>query len=344
MRTILSLKNSKTGRPKILYYHRICDRKEDFFPVPDLAVSKNNFEKQMEFIKEEFNVLPLDVIVDRFKKGKALSYRDIAITFDDGYIDNYTYAFPILKRYGLPATIFLPTGYIGSDRLFWWDKLALILKAARSKEIEWKTFPLNLFSFKLKSLLRKTVSRETSLTPLTNYLKGIGTKRREEAIEYLEEKLLNGACFSLPPRLFLSWKEIKEMSGNGIAFGSHSHSHAILTEINDDVMVQELIFSKEIIKENIGTEVKAFSYPDGCVDYRVKRKVIEAGYDYAVKTNRYVTQDILDIYLIPRKMVKECHSKGYFNEFSKAMFTMELSGMYNHLLLRDSRRRNPYKC
>ena len=90
------LTNNSKSAPVIFYYHRVCNPEDDFLSSPDLVVSKNNFENQMEFIKEQFNVLPLDVIIDRLKKGKTLSSRDVAITFDDGYIDNYIHAYPIL--------------------------------------------------------------------------------------------------------------------------------------------------------------------------------------------------------------------------------------------------------
>lgn len=335
--------NNGKSAPLIFYYHRVCNPEDDFLSSPDLVVSKNNFERQMEFIKEEFNVLPLDVMIDHFKKGKTLSCRDIAITFDDGYIDNYVNAYPILKKYGIPASIFLTTGYIGSNNLLWWDRLSLIIKAMRGANITWDDFSSGLLTRELKNLLSNEKKLKRSLTPLTNYLKSVGLHKRESIIQYLGKIILKSDNLLSHQRVFLSWQEIKEMSGNGITFGSHSHTHAILTEMDDACMNREISLSKELIRENIGSEPEGFSYPDGCFDERVKASVIKTAYHYAVQTNRLAKRYRPDIYSIPRKMIKESHSTGYFNRFSKALFTMELYNTADRLFLRGVRRKNPYK-
>ena len=337
------LTNNGKSVPLIFYYHRVCDPEDDFLASPDLVVSKNNFEKQMQFIKEEFNVLPLDVVIGHFKKGKRLSCRDIAITFDDGYIDNYINAYPILKKYSIPATIFITTGYIGSNNLLWWDRLSLIIKAMRNTEIKWDDFSSALLTRKLKNILSNKKALKRSLTPLTDYLKSIGGDKRETIIHELGKTVLNSESFLPRQRIFLSWQEIKEMSGNGITFGSHSHTHAILTEIDGESLNRELSLSKELIRENMGVEVKGFSYPDGCLVDRVKGAVIKNGYHYAVQTNRSGTRYLPDIYSIPSKMIKESHSTGCFNGFSKALFAVELFDTADRLFLRGVRRKNPYK-
>jgi len=199
------LTNNSKYVPLIFYYHRVCDPEDDFLASPDLVVSNNNFEKQMQFIKEEFNVLPLDVAIGHFKKGKRLSCRDIAITFDDGYIDNYINAYPILKKYGISATIFITTGYIGSSNLLWWDRLSLIIKAMRNTEIKWGDFSSDLLTRGLKNILSNKKNLRRSLTPLTDYLKSVGVHKREEIIQYLGKIILNSESF-LPrgERVFLS--------------------------------------------------------------------------------------------------------------------------------------------
>jgi peptidoglycan/xylan/chitin deacetylase (PgdA/CDA1 family) len=103
----------------VLMYHSVNPQGE---PKRDpLVVTPRTFEKQMRFLKQHrYNVLPLETIADLFKEGKRLPARLVAITLDDGYKDNYTYAFPILKKYGLPATMFIITGEVGRpDRLSW---------------------------------------------------------------------------------------------------------------------------------------------------------------------------------------------------------------------------------
>ena len=328
--------------PLVLYYHRVCDRSNDLLSSPDLIVYRDNFAKQMKFLKENFNVVSLDDIARGIIEGNKVSRRDIAITFDDGYVDNYTHAFPILKDLGLPATIFLTTEYIGTARLFWWDKLGLIFKEMKGKEVNWRSFPLDLFSSELIDLFDSALQRKEKRTPLTNYLKKIGIKGRSKIIEFLEEKFIKGTDISPSDRLFLSWDEIKEMSFHNITFGSHSHSHSILTETENEEVIRELIVSRNLIKNHTGINVTAFSYPDGSLNERTKNHVIDVGYKYAVQTNRKSNMQDFDMFSIPRKMVKERHSRGYIHTFSEAMFTMELSGTASHIYFRDSRRNKLY--
>ncbi len=92
----------------VLMYHRVSDRIND----PDVTVSDKNFERQMSYLKKNFNVVSLDDMVDRYKQNTKSEKDTVAITFDDGFKDNYTDAYPILKKYNIPATIFIVTGYI----------------------------------------------------------------------------------------------------------------------------------------------------------------------------------------------------------------------------------------
>lgn len=109
----------------IIMYHQILPKPK---PSYKLAVSVKAFERQMQFLKNHhYNVLPLENLVDLIKGKKKIPPRTIAITLDDGYRDNYTYAFPILKKYNLPATIFIIVNEVGRynnelglrDRLSW---------------------------------------------------------------------------------------------------------------------------------------------------------------------------------------------------------------------------------
>jgi len=118
---------NRRGRGVILAYHRIIPRKQvPGFPFfEDLITSLEGFEEQMALLGRRACVLPLDDMFRALREGRKLSSRAVSLTFDDGYADSYHFAFPVLRRHHLPATIFLTTGHVGGARgLFWWDEVA----------------------------------------------------------------------------------------------------------------------------------------------------------------------------------------------------------------------------
>ena len=129
IRSILSkISNRIKGVAIILMYHRICDLEIDPW---GLSVNSDNFEQQLLVLKRKFNVISLTELVERLNQKKSLK-NCVCITFDDGYLDNYLNAKPLLEKYNCPATFFIPTYFIGSSMQFWWDELAeIILKSPK---------------------------------------------------------------------------------------------------------------------------------------------------------------------------------------------------------------------
>jgi len=110
----------------ILVNHRVC-QKIDEWALKSLFINSRNFEKQIQYLCENFRILSLFELVQSIKSGKTLPEKSVVITFDDGYKDVYLSAYPILRKYNIPATIFLVTGHITSQNPFWWDKIAYAL-------------------------------------------------------------------------------------------------------------------------------------------------------------------------------------------------------------------------
>ena len=121
----LRLKN----RAFVLMYHRVLPsaRDETVFVQPGMYVSRETFRRQVAYLSENFNILPLNELVDRTLQGRNIG-GCCAITFDDGWLDNYTVAFPTIMEFQVPATIFLVSGYIGTNRMFWPEELCFYLE------------------------------------------------------------------------------------------------------------------------------------------------------------------------------------------------------------------------
>jgi len=170
-----------------------------------------------------------------------------AVTFDDGYIDNYTIAFPILKKYGIPATIFLTTGLIGTKKKPWWDEVSYALKHTKEKTIIVKG--LGMVSLD-----------EDSESHVCEYLKGLLDGQRVSIVKDIIRK-----CKVRMPdtRLFMDWSMVKRMSRDGITFGAHTVNHPLLTKIPIKKAEEEIRRSRQDIEGHTGKKVYSFVYPNG---------------------------------------------------------------------------------
>lgn len=252
---VLLRHGKNSTRVFILAYHRILEKSEDFlFDEDVISASPELFEDEMKFIKEHFSLINFKSLKENIENGKELPQNPLIVTFDDGYKDNYTNAFPILQKYNLTATIFLTVDYIGTNRIFWWDEVSYYVNGEK------------------KDIL--------------DSLKSVSNKER---IEKIEEFKKTAGC-DVPDinfsRQILNWEEVKEMSDNGIEFGSHTMTHPVLSKVEDKHEFEyEIKQSKKIIEEKIKKEVIVFSYPVGgenSFNDNIKKSVKEAGYDFAV--------------------------------------------------------------
>ena len=256
----------------ILIYHRVCPRTDNWSLAP---LSPESFETQMKYFAQNYEVLSLDRLVQYATSGKSFPEKAVVVTLDDGYKDNYLYAYPILRKYNIPATIFLTTGYIGASELFWWDKVAYIIES----NISIKKLNLNDFGiYSLQSELEKTQVKSI----ICEKLKKLSDNKRKSIIE----KLLDICQVEIPrdlgKKLFLSWKEVKEMDNAGVTFGAHSVNHPILINMPLEQSKNEIVQSKKDIEEKLGKKVTAFSYPNGNFNAEIVELVRKSGFTCAV--------------------------------------------------------------
>jgi peptidoglycan/xylan/chitin deacetylase (PgdA/CDA1 family) len=239
----------------VLCYHRILDRPPDF-PFDDDLVSASpaQFEEELGFIEKRYRVINFTMLREHVEREKRLPERSLVITFDDGYLDNYEVAFPILRRRGLTAVMFVTAGFMGARRLFWWDRLALVAKTARARRASIEE-PLPL-AFDLDAF----PDAQTAARHLIHTAKTLPESGKELLIGRLADALgaeIDESRFSMT----MNWEQLREMSAAGIEIGAHSINHPIFSNVDAGLLAREVSGSKELIEREIGREVISFGAP-----------------------------------------------------------------------------------
>lgn len=268
-------------------YHRIIPMKDMSRAVQaGMVVEPDTLDLHIKYLRNQFEIIPLaDLTSARHGYAHDLRKRPLCVlTFDDGWWDFYKYAYPILKMHEAPATVFLPTDFIGTDRWFWTDRVGFLLdRIAQSWDL---AKCASLFS---DPLLRELVcmpgTYETRLERVIGCLKSYRMEKIEWVLAELSAAL--GEDPTLAGRAFLSWEEVQEMSRSGlVCFGSHTAGHPLLTTLTEDKVQHELRKSMDVLiaRKVTNTNFISFSYPNGNFSERLSEMVQEAGYHLAVTT------------------------------------------------------------
>lgn len=274
----------------VLMYHRFSDG-EEFGKT-----SRKTFETHLTYIKNHYRVLSLTEAVSHLNEGASLPSRSAVITVDDGYRDFYEFAFPVLERFSMPATLYAVTDFIDGADWIWTDKARFILmrtdKAALDFGIGDKTFRCTLDD--LESRLAAAGRINSELKKLSD------DKKNEVLVEF--STAMNVEIPALPPDEFgpFNWDNAREMEKGGVTIGSHTRSHPILTNVDADRLGAELQTSRSLIQNKLQKEEVHFCYPNGNVSPRERDAVEAAGYASAVTTEIRLCENIEDKFLIPR--------------------------------------------
>lgn len=240
----------------VLNYHRI-DKPEnnpDTFQ-PNISATPEEFRRQMLYLSRWFNVVSLQDVTNWLVNKKPLPHQAALITFDDGYLDNYTNAYPILREFKFPAVIYLTSGYIATDRPFYWDLAAYCFHYTKRDHI---AFP-NGVEKKWKSHQEKS----QVLKQWIETLKGLEEVQKKIWVDRLPEILDIAIPQAFFQKLVMNWDQVREMSTNGIEFGAHTITHPILTRIPEQQIREEIQGSKKKIESEIGKPITSFAYPNG---------------------------------------------------------------------------------
>ena len=245
----------------ILTYHGVHSEPLPFKLWTQLSAVA--FEEQMAHLAKHFNCVAFSKLL-QYLEERALPPRTVVITFDDGFLNNYTTAYPILEKYGLPATIFLSAGFIGTDRIIWSERLACIVSLLRDETFSYRDQVFSIADVAERSRLFRVIAGDLK-------------QHHHHIIDDHIEQLMRDADLSLKDvnastmyhnlRL-MNWAQISELvSGGLIEIGAHTVNHTILSRLSEQEAEDEISRSKDIIEHHVN-DVPYFAYPNGGVaDY-----------------------------------------------------------------------------
>ncbi|MEO5656424.1 MAG: glycosyltransferase [Nitrospiria bacterium] len=276
----------------ILSYHRVLPLHEKLrTPCQGMIVAKDVFERQIAALARDYRVLTLDETLRHVRERIAFPPRAVLITFDDGYGDNYRHAFPILRRYGVPATFFLTTGPIDSGRRLWWDEVDWAVRALGERlsgdEVDGAVYP-----DRITAALRdagRTLDGTVGIDRLVTALNGLSVAAREAVVTDLRVRALRETA-APAERLMLTWDQVREMVRGGMSLGAHTINHVFLDAIDEPEGLAEIGGSLDRIAAETGVRPVAFAYPKGRTHERIRSWLTRCGVEMAVTTDAGVNR------------------------------------------------------
>lgn len=315
--------------PLLTCYHRVRpEAPEEWHVIPSMLLSVQQFERQLDWLEEHYRIVALDEIgaVEGRANGNG-SKPAAAITFDDGYRDIYEYAFPILRRRGIPAGLFLITDLVGTGRVPLHDRLYVLVSALWRKE---RKPPL---------ALRRVLDDEGIPPPRVRGWDVDALEVTRALLVQLEQHALRALLDALADRVrvdeavwdnfrMLDWEMVEEMRAAGFTVGSHTRTHPTLPREPDDVLEEEIAGSRRVLERRLGAPAHTFAYPDGRFDARVVRAVARAGYRYAFNTCRHRHAGLPHL-TIRRKTLWENCCRDARGRFSPAVASCQMAGIFD---------------
>jgi peptidoglycan/xylan/chitin deacetylase (PgdA/CDA1 family) len=254
---------------KILLYHGVTDwRKEPrdgtFLNYNGKHIDLFEFERQMEWLSKNKRVVKLTDWIQYRPKD------DVAITFDDSYENLYHNAVPVLKKYNLPATFFISTGFVddseGKDkpfptnRFYWTDFIDYFVNYSNEEKAK-----LDVYGKEYN--LKNDEGKIHFVEDTKEYLKNCSPKKRDEFLNMFKKEFEGfgfDADYDYPDIQNLSWEQIKEIDENPLFdIGGHTHNHEIMSYLSDAELASEIGTCLEQLEKNLGRKIYLFSYPEG---------------------------------------------------------------------------------
>lgn len=314
----------------ILMYHRVTASVVDPW---GLCVSPENFGQHLEVLRQSYR----PVCLKQLATVRNIRSRMVALTFDDGYADNLHIALPILERYNIPATFFLVSGALGTEREFWWDELERLLLRPQSLP---PTLQVTIGSsnhlFEVGPATRSFAAsrREISYTrpwkaavttrlgfyyKVWRWLKMLDDDARRSALAQLREQLGEAELTRASHRVLTRTEAICLAGAPHIDIGAHSVTHAALPAQPPHAQRQEMHQSRRDLEALIGRSIAGFAYPFGAYAPETPDLARDIGFAFACTTEAGRVTSGTEPFLLPRVEVTDCSGAEFARCLEEAM-------------------------
>lgn len=259
----------------ILTYHRFSRQQHPS------RVSAGEFRLHLEYLRVHNRVLPLTEVIDCLTDGKSLPPNTTVITIDDGYDDAFHIAFPLLKEFCLPATIYAVTDFCDQKIWMWTDKMRYILANTGGNSIKVDIGPAGTMEIRFADPSQTLAAADR----INDRLKKLPDEQKDTKIRQIAGDM-QVEIPDTPPADFaaMTWGQAREMDAENVRIESHTVTHPILTKVDQACLDLEMRASKKRLEEVFGRPVEHFCYPNGAFDASVRESVKSAGYMSAVTT------------------------------------------------------------
>lgn len=296
-------------RPLILMYHRVAEPRIDPW---GLAVRPDHFEQHLAVLRTSRSVVSMSELLERLEHG-TLPADAVAVTFDDGYADNFHEANPRLTAASVPATLFVTTGAVGQRTEYWWDELARlvllhdgplneeVLIAGQRYQL---AFSERLATDAWRAWQESSSPREAAYITLWRRLRDVSPQVREAVMSALRTSL-NPPPVD-PKDLPMTARELAALAAAGLfEFGGHTVTHPPLPTLQPAQRRHEILEGKLACERMTGRSLWGFAYPHGALDQDSRTAVEECGFRWACSTASSPLSRGVDRYALPRLWVHD---------------------------------------
>jgi sugar transferase (PEP-CTERM/EpsH1 system associated) len=271
------------GNLTILTFHRVVTEEEMAQSLnKPMMVTEGQFESLLAAIRQYGHPISLAEAVNKMRKGSSFNPGSVVITFDDGYYDFYLRGFPLLRKYDIPATLFLTTGVIGNQHEYlWWDEFDYYART-RKEGLYLPGDSLGTELEKALTLIEQLPSDrpETAEAAIREALNQIALEDRNRFIEKIRSAVPEGQP---RPQLMLTWDNVREVSGF-IEIANHTVNHHLLDRLDPQSIRHEIMGATERIQQETGLQCRGMAYPAGVFTPQAAAIARECGIEYAVTT------------------------------------------------------------
>ena len=304
-------------RAVILAYHRVADVDSDPY---GLCVRPRYFDEQLSAVRKFAHPLSLEELV-RGLSERRLPKRAVAVTFDDGYVDNLHNAKPLLARHDVPATVFAVSGNCGRE--FWWDELNRLLPTedelpttlrlrANGSSYEWnRKRHLHLLPKSPRILARVLgTPRQRLLKELHELIRTLPERQRRSMLRQLSTGVASAS--TIVEERELSERELIDLADGGlIDVGAHTETHPFLALLSPAEQLREIRQSKKRLESLLGRSIAGFSYPHGSLDAGTPQLVREAGFSLACSSRADAAGYSSERFQLPRLWVRNHDGEAF---------------------------------